>query len=505
MKLHILYTSDVHGQITGTNYAANQKESLGLTRLSSYLKTLDAPYLLLDNGDFLQGNVLLDYHRQFAPNEQNPIVTAFNHLKYDFINLGNHDFNYGFDFLKSVSNNLNAEIICANVVDHNLMPIYTPYKIVELGNIKIGLIGVVTQYIPNWEKPDHILDLQFLNAYDTVKALIPKVRAAVDYLIVLYHGGFEKDLSTGEAIGRDTKENLGYAIASLDGIDALLTGHQHVPTTHLFNDKTWILQTSANAKDAGRLTITFNSDSSFKHEAELFKLNHEEDTDLLDQLKLLEDKTQSWLDTPVGKTALNMEIKNQLDARKTKHPLFEWINRMQLELSGAQISAASLPNEAPGFKDVICLRDIAANFIYPNTLSLLEVTGKILREALEKTLTYFAIENDDIVVDKSFVYPKIEHYNYDIYDGITYTADLKKPKYNRLIELTFEGKTITDSDKFTLVINNYRASGGGDYYMFKEAKLLKEFDVSLFNLSVETIKKNATVDFIISNNFKLIK
>jgi 2',3'-cyclic-nucleotide 2'-phosphodiesterase (5'-nucleotidase family) len=196
-----------------------------------------------------------------------------------------------------------------------------------------------------------------------------------------------------------------------------------------------------------------------------------------------------------------MTIKDQLSCRQFKHPLFQFTNIIQTELTKADLSVASLPNSATGFRKKITTRDIQSNYIYPNTILKLEVTGKILKEAIEKTAEYFVLENNKIKISEKFIYPKIEHYNYDVYDGVDYILDITKPISKRLVSLKYKGKEVKDKDLFSLAINNYRAVGGGDYEMFKKAKVLKEYDISLAELATNYLKKHSKLNIKLINNF----
>ena len=243
-QFKIIYTSDVHGQLTGLNFATNTHASSGLSHLSHYLKTLKSPYLLLDNGDFLQGNVLLDYHRQFESDTDHPVASTMNRLGYAYLTLGNHDFNYGLSYLNQSLSAIDATVLCGNVLDQTGHNLFKSYHIHALDSgIRIGLVGAVTHYIPNWEKPEHIEGLYFINAYEHIKKTVEQIKPLTDLIIVLYHGGFERDLKTHGFIGRPTDENQGYQIAQLPEIDILLTGHQHVPMCVRLPDQRLVLQT----------------------------------------------------------------------------------------------------------------------------------------------------------------------------------------------------------------------------------------------------------------------
>jgi 2',3'-cyclic-nucleotide 2'-phosphodiesterase / 3'-nucleotidase len=511
MKFKIIYTSDVHGSLLASDYASKKSVNKGISRLKTYLKSQKKPYLLMDNGDILQGSPLLDYHRQFKNKQENPAAIALNNLGYKIINLGNHDFNYGREYLAKYLNEINAEVLCANVVDlRNEIKLKSSIILKVEKDLRIGVVAAVTQYIPNFERKENIVDFKFLDAYETIKEEVKKIRNKVDILVVLYHGGFEKEIITGEPIGRPTKENEGYKISKIKGIDFLLTGHQHVPQVHNLKNGPKIIQTSANAFDFGEIEFSVAKDknNNWKLEnalAKLVNLDFKEDIEFRSFLGKQEKQTQKWLDVPISKTTQDLTITDPLSCRIKKHPLFQFTNLIQTELTKADISVASLPNFATGFKSKITTRDVQANYVYPNTVLKLEVSGKILKQAIEKTSEYFTLEKNVIKISNKFLYPKIEHYNYDVYDGIDYVIDITKPVGKRLVSLKYKGKEIHEKDKFTLAINNYRAVGGGDYEMFKKAKVLKEYDVSLADLATNYLKKHPKFQIKLINNFSIKK
>jgi 2',3'-cyclic-nucleotide 2'-phosphodiesterase / 3'-nucleotidase len=483
MKISILYTSDVHGQLTATHYASNTQKNMGLVRLPAYLKTFDHPTLLLDNGDVLQGSVLLDYARQ--NHHDFPVAPVMNHLNYQAMTLGNHDFNYGLDFLTSFTEFLHFPVLCANVVNNQGHPVFKTHEIFEIDDLKIGVMGLITQYVPVWEKPEHIQGLSFIDPVITATELVKSLRPKVDILIALYHGGFEKDPVTFQPIGRSTLENQGVALSQVPGIDVLLTGHQHLPTA--LNHKPAILQTPAGATHVGRVTLTLEDKTIIHQEVALDPLDTPIDESLLSMLRPLEEAVETWLDKPLATSEIDLSITDPLKARLTPHPLFHWMNQIQRSVTGAMLSAAALPNEPVGFKKIITIRDVAANFVYPNTLVVLEVTGQMIQDALEQTTSYFALEDDQITINQAFLYPKIEHYNYDVYDPLDITVDILKPLGSRVTAL-YENKPLDLIKTYTLVLTNYRASGGGDYLMFKDANVIKEYDQPLFDIFFNHLK-----------------
>ena len=504
-RIRIIYTSDIHGQLSATNYAFNRKDVCGLTRISTYLNQVTDEVLLLDNGDILQGNPMLDYSRLFLPVSKHPLPLLMNHLQYHYLVVGNHDFNYGQAHLFQMLDQIRATPLSANIVKKDHKSLFTPYAIHKtIDGLRIGIIGVVTQYIPHWEKKEYIQDLTFLDAYETVKSLLPEVKNKSDIIVVLYHGGYERDMATTLPHGRITDENQGYLLSTLPEINVLLTGHQHSPQVHSLPHGV-TLQTSLNAYDFGEIIIEYKKKDHLNHissiHGRIIPNSLPENKELVQLLHPYEALVNTWLDQKIGSTSMDFSIRDPLNPRAKKHPLFQLINHVQLSLSGAHISCASLPNNPPGFSNSITRREIMANFIYPNTLVILLVNGKILKRALERNAQYFSISNHQLSINSAYISPKLEHYNYDVFDGIEYVIDVKKPFGERIISFTRNGVPIHETDQFELVLNNYRASGGGDFDMFADAVVLEEYDVSLASLMSDYIEKQKELNFELVNNF----
>jgi 2',3'-cyclic-nucleotide 2'-phosphodiesterase/3'-nucleotidase len=158
------------------------------------------------------------------------------------------------------------------------------------------------------------------------------------------------------------------------------------------------------------------------------------------------------------------------------------MNALQLEASDADVSSTSLANVARGLEKNITMRDLVATFLYPNTLFVIEVTGAQLKEAMERSASYFRLIDGQVDVSPIFVNPKAEHYNYDVFGGVEYTIDLRRPTGQRITSLTRQGIPVSLDESLRLVTSNYRAIGGGDYTMFYKAPILKELPIGPLEL-----------------------
>lgn len=508
MELKIIYTSDTHGRITAYDFLNKNYGNYGLSRLSSYLKSIDSPYLLLDNGDALQGSPLLDYTRKNKLN--NPVSKIFNALNYNYITLGNHDFNYGFSYLESFVSSFNNDVLCANIYKNN-SSYFKPYAIHEIDGIKIAIIGLTTEFVPIWEKPEHIKNLKFMDVITTTNTLIHdhNIKNKADLIVVLYHGGYNKNLHTNEAYGPATNENKGYELFQNTDIDILLTGHQHVPQIFSRNNRV-TLQTSVNASDIGVVTIDYDKPN---HKVQVKSVNasivllsnYPIDQDIESLISNDVEQTNLYLSQSIGTTAHDMSIKSPLSCRIKKHPIFQLINQVQMKYTNADISLSSLPNETHGFLKKITLTDIAVNFPFENDLVVLEINGEMLKQALEVNANYFSIKDDEIIINPKYTFPKLEHYNYDVYDGINYTLDISKPVGQRVTQLSFNDKPVNPNQLFKLALNSYRALGSGGFDMFKNAKKIVSYPVSYFELIKTFVEEHSNLNIELIDNFKVIK
>ncbi len=514
-NFRILQTSDVHGYIYPRSYSSKKQADIGLAQISTLLKQYRTPNtLLIDTGDTIQGSPLTYHHAKENVGKENPLSKIYNYLKYDFITIGNHEFNYGKNYLENFLDFLDAKIINSNILNKQSgKPYYgKPYEILNFENgPKVAIIGATTHYIPNWEQPAHINNLLFKDAFETIKdtVKIVKEKENPDFIIVNYHGGFERDLETYELSMEDTGENQGFKIIKeIQDIDLLLTGHQHRTLAgKIFN--TYYTQPAFNGTGLGLVDIKFTyTNNKWEYKVSEIKIlntiNILPDNKLLSLVEKDEQTTQLFLDTPIGTTANDLLITDQLKARLYKHPLVSFINQVQLEYSGADISSCSLGNDVSGFKKEITIRDVIGTYVFPNSLVVKAVKGSTLLAALEKTAEFFELENGEAIISPKFNTPKLQLYAYDMYDNIDYTIDLSKPHSHRIKNITYNNLPLDLNRTYKLVMNNYRAAGGGDYLFIKKCKTVKDMQIDVIELLINYIYDKKEIEVKTTDNIKII-
>ena len=505
MKIRLLATSDVHGVLSPYQYSDRKLAEQGLARLSGHIRRLrHENTLLIDNGDVLEGCPLNFYHAAYEKDTRHPMADALNYLKYDYYNLGNHDFNYGYDMQHRYMRDVQAKCLTGNICEHGQV-VGAEYTIHEFdSNHRIALIGVTTQHIPVWEHAEHIEHNTFENAFDFVKRTVQTIKETeqVNGIAVVYHGGFEKDLVSGKETEAQTGENLGYKMcAEIEGFDVMITGHQHRSLATTCCGKA-VTQTAFNGKE---LAVVDWDLETGEITTELLKANQEVDEDLMALFAEKEARTQQWLDQPLGVVkGGDLLIDDLFEARVHKHPLVSFLNQVQLSVSNAQLSANALFNDAKGFRHEITMRDLVSTYVYPNTLVVLKMTGSILRRYIEKCAEYFDIKNSELCVAHRFVWPKPQHYNYDMVEGVDYVLDIRKPEGQRIVSLTYQGKEVQDEDEFTMVVSNYRAGGGGDFSMVKECEVVKTIQNDMVSCMAEYLSAHPELEVNHKENIKII-
>lgn len=298
----------------------------------------------------------------------------------------------------------------------------------------------------------------------------------------------------------------------IEGIDILLTGHQHREIAQTTDTGVTVLQTGCNGHSVGKVTVTFEKmEQTWVKKESYSKLltvqGIEADPAVLSLVSDYEENTQKWLDQPIGIIHGDMQISDVMQTRLQDHPFIEFINKIQMDIANVSISCTSLfHNASPGFPKHVTMRDIVSNYIYPNTLKVIRVTGADIKDALELSATYFILNEDgNIIVNPAYIEPKPAHYNYDMWEGISYVLNISKPIGERVESLQYKGTCLHLEEEYDVVMNNYRASGGGNFFMFQNKPVVKDIPTDMSELIANYVLKHKKIEATVNNNWKVIK
>ncbi|MBO0439821.1 bifunctional metallophosphatase/5'-nucleotidase [Candidatus Enterococcus ikei] len=361
-KLTILSTSDIHGFLT-----ASAKEENGLGSLPAIAGNYHEP-ILIDNGDFLVGSPETTFFN--TTKEISPLIELANTIGFDVMVPGNHDFDYGIAFLKRQAAAFKGKYLCANVLDLADQPIFEPYTIIERGNHKVGVIGVITSAMPQITDYDQIKDVKFVNVIESLKHWVPIVRAQVDVLIVSYHGGIERDMITGQPTQYDTGEDQTYRIIDeLTGIDGVICGHQHRINTGILK-KTAFVQPGYRGNYVGELCFSVQDNQVVEKQAQLV--------------------ATTGYPTVVSSFGDEADYENWLDQELDVSFLYQYLSR---KIPGT-FYAVKLKGKT--------IRDFLASFMLPYTLSTYHVSHNELRQLLiSQEIQGIKVEQDQLIPKQS--------------------------------------------------------------------------------------------------------
>ena len=260
----IYFTSDLHGYIYPTDYRSREIRDIGLFKCASQFRK-DGNTLVIDGGDILQGSPLGAFCHDTLGNASR-FAEMMNRCGYDYVTLGNHDFNYGMPYLDTYLDALHARCVCENV-RWDGAGVRFPSRIHVLENgLRIGIVGIVTDYVNIWERPEHLSGIAITDPVPAAKAALEALKDQVDVTLCIYHGGFERDLATGRVLSA-THENVAYRLCQELDFDLLLTGHQHMTVHGQTLNHTFVVQPTDRGQEFLRIqAVVSDTEKHFSSE-----------------------------------------------------------------------------------------------------------------------------------------------------------------------------------------------------------------------------------------------
>jgi len=515
VQITILGTTDLHGNINPIDYYTNKPDNRGLAKVATLIKRIRGEQpnvLLIDSGDTIQGSPLESFHGRKNNQPRDPMMLVMNSLKYDAMAVGNHEYNFGLKVLEKARQEAQFPWLSANTYETKTGKThYQPYLIRDVAGVKIGILGLTTPGIPNWDNPPNYAGLEFHNPISEAMKWVAVLRGKekVDVVVVAMHMGLGEDLRTGEVSpGQVPHENDAVQIAKqVPGIDVIFMGHTHRDVPSLYINGVLITQANAWGRHLARADMYLEkSPQGWRVYAKAARTIPTDDRVAADPevVKLAEPydrETQAWLGRTIGESAADLSAK---DARFRDTAILDLIQKVQLEAGNADVSmVASFNSEARIAKGPVSVRDIAGLYVYENTLAVLEVTGQQLKAALEHSAEYFKTYVPGKPITEQ-INEKIPSYNFDIAEGVNYELDISKPIGQRIQNLTFKGQPVKPDQKFRLATNNYRVNGGGGYEMYKAAPVVYRSSEEIRELIIDWLEKHKTVPIEPNNNWKLV-
>jgi 2',3'-cyclic-nucleotide 2'-phosphodiesterase/3'-nucleotidase len=520
VRLRIMATSDMHMHLAAYDYfTARPCHHKGLALTASLIATARAEVpgaLLFDNGDFLQGSPLGDYLVQSA-HQPNPALLAMNHLEYDAVNIGNHEFSFGINYLRQSL--AQAAFPCLSANTHHLPnitqadPFLPPTALLTrdladatgtLHRVTVGVIGVVPPQTMIWDRQAINGQVQMTDMVAAVALHAPRLRAeGADLVIVLAHSGI------GAPDPGPMAENAALAIASLTGVDAVVMGHVHLafpgpdippspgidPVAGTLAGKPAVMPGVFGSHlgvidldlDVGGGTVRIAA-----HRSEARPIAPRDargqrgpladpDAALTALTAPAHDAALLWARKPIGKTPCAI---HSYFALITHSHALQLVARAQAQHVASRLSggpyhdipllSATAPFKAGGRagpdnycfipKGDLVVCHAADLYPHPNTIVALRVTGAEVRNWLVQSSLVFnrLIPGRQ---DQMLLNPDVASFNFDLISGVTYRIDLAADPTSgaRITDLAWQGRPVAEDDPFILATNSYRSSGSGGF------------------------------------------
>ena len=541
IELRLLQTTDLHAYMLGYDYYRNQATNdYGLAHTAALIgqaRAQNPNHFLIDNGDLIQGSALGDWVAEqsddYLQQVTHPVVDALNHLQYDVANIGNHEFDFGLEFLQTTMAGANFPVISANLFYADTpeqagwqqadsappmgerRPIFEPYSIQarqlidnqgQHHSIKVGFIGFVPPQIMNWNA-GHLADQ--VAVYDIIEAanyFIPRMQeAGADVIVAVPHSGLQH-FDTYPQFA----EQVSVQLAKVEGIDAILFGHQHqvFPGASRYDGLAGVdnvrgrihgipaVQPGYWGSHLGIIDLTLAPVAGgwnvIDSDVQVPAIDSAQDPEVAQIVDAAHRSTQAWLDTPV--ITMQRPLRNYFAMAGPEYTV-QLVNQAQLHHGYALQRLGLLPAELPilsaaapfrnggqGPNDYtsvsageLTLGNIKDLYVYPNTVQVVKVNGAQLRDWLEMSARLYEHVAMRATEPEPLLATDVASFNFDIMAGVTYEIQPQHPPrfdaqgnliaghHHRVYNLRYQGELVSNDDEFLVVTNNYRASGGGNF------------------------------------------
>ena len=499
--LRVMSTTDLHVHVFPYDYYGDRPaDTMGLARTAALIEAVRAEAtnaLLVDNGDFLQGNPMGDYvayERGMREGDVHPVIKAMNTLGYAASTLGNHEFNYGLGFMDKVLAGANFPFVCANLArgalgetprqDDLWVP---PYVVVDAQvtdgagqahALKVGLIGFVPPQIMTWDKRHLEGNVQTRDIVEAARAWVPQLReAGADLVVALSHSGI------GSPHHQAMMENAAIPLAAVEGIDAIVTGHSHLDFPGpryegfagvdvgrgLIGGKPGVMA-GFWGSHMGLIDLLLQREggawrvvSSSSEARPIYERVERTNTPLVESVAAVEaaaredhEATLAYIRRPVGETAAPLHsyfalVADDPSVQIVSNAQIWYIEQMLAgtEHEGLPILSAAAPFKAGGrggpdyYTEVapgpVAIKNVSDLYLYPNTARAMRISGADVKEWLEMSAGIFN-RVEPGAQDAALINPGFPSYNFDVIDGVTYRIDLSQPaKYTADGELADAG------------------------------------------------------------------
>ncbi|GAE31812.1 bifunctional metallophosphatase/5'-nucleotidase [Alkalihalobacillus hemicellulosilyticus] len=480
VKVGVLCTSDTHGLFDG---------SVSVDELRSEFKRMkDAEecdgWVIIDNGDTLQGSSRLHYYALNAK-ENHPFHLYMKELEYDSFVPGNHDFDYGKTFFASINKESTVPFVCANIMkEEGKIDGIRPYIIKEIHGLKVAVIGITLRVFwedPLFEKEGWLIADEWI----VVQRLLDHLKASIqpDLIIVSYHGGLDDQVG---------ERNVGEQLSQLNEIDLLITGHQHQLINDNQGDGPIVIQAGKCGEKVGCVTFDF-----VKRGSQYIKSGYRAElNDIHYTQKKEKDEVSDWFNHPFFMHHYQEQKLSRLQMEETC--VSRWVHEAICHEAGGDVTIFSLSAQELAIPSrVIDRKTLFELYPYPDRLYYYSLSREEIKHLLEISASMY---DPTLEIAQSWRTPHPLYYQFAIAGGADYEIDVSKPVGERVT------LKLSPMNNYTVAVTAFLVQRATKYHpFFAKRKPVYKVDVTMPALLESYARKTLTLQSVPKPKWKVVK
>lgn len=501
----ILFTSDLHGRVGPMDPLSGQPVPGGAARVATLIaaaRRRDPHAVYVDLGDVIQGTPMSTLAAREHPDRPHPMIRILNRMGCVGMVVGNHDFNFGLPFLRSLRRSADFPLLAANVLGPDGKPYFHPVLKLKHGERRIAILGLTTPQVPRFEEPWNIQGLTFVDAVETARKWVEVLRPQADAIVVAAHMGWD-GVSDGGLEEPEPAENaVRRLVDEVEGIDAVLMAHTHRFDERYGKTGALAVQAAWGGLGVGVLELTWTDGNPRPEPAfDLLRASPDVEPDPLAReiARVAHRDAQRIVDEVVGEATAPFRIEG---ARYRDNAILSLFHRAHFHAVETDLSSTALFRSSEELAAGPIRRgDLFRIYPYENDLTILELTVDDVRDYLEEIARAYLGPASNGTPPP--LHPQVLLYNHDTLAGCDYVIDPARPVGQRVVHFQVAGADAPGDRKVSLAVTSYRAQGGGGYAALRRARVVERTGRDMRRLLAEFVVSQGRVEPITFDNWSV--
>lgn len=445
VTLRFLHTNDIHAQLTPRT--VDGVKSGGMAYLASQVKKeragLEDRTFLIDSGDCLSGTNVS------ALLGGEPMVRIMNTMGYDYVILGNHDFDFRYEGLMDSLNKASFQTLLTNVLDDRTSPLFlsnpggcASVGIREIDGVKVGILGFSTNDTYLTQDRSTLRDIRIEDPVEKAQRVIHFLKMqGADVIVGISHLGLEQDRKLAEEI---------------KGLDIIFSGHSHDATAEPVKaGNTLIVQEGCHGTNLGAMDISYNRKTKQIEKTQFRQIPIDPskivpDDEVGELISSYQEQVRERLEMEVGETAVPLTRSGHIDS-----PMGNMVAdamREKADTNIALIHSGFFRRNLP--EGPVTMGDLVDTMPYELQLVNTVISGESLQAIMERSA-----ECADPAREKSKMLQV---------SGLTVRYCKDRPNGKKNVEVLYNGEPLDPHRSYSVATADFLATGGIGYHYFKK-------------------------------------